>query len=348
MDDRASDPGRGRGVLGPALEEGESILEARLRPRAFSEFVGQGQVKENLRLYIRAARDRQEALDHILLSGMAGLGKTTLAHIVSTEMDRELRSTSGPVLERVRDLAGILTSLEGGEVLFIDEIHRLNRTVEEYLYSAMEDFRIDIVLDQGPAARSIKIDLRPFTLIGATTRQGLLSAPFRARFGVLEKLEPYPAEDLREILLRSARILRVEIDAEAADLLAQRARGIPRIANRFLRRVRDLAQVRSDNRIDEAIAREGLGMLGVDEDGLDDLDRTILHCLVRHGGRPVGLKTLAVAVGEEEVTIEEVYEPFLIREGYLSRTPRGRVPLERAFRHMGRPLPRPSDSPLFS
>lgn len=335
-------------MLGSALEDGESILEARLRPGSFSEFVGQRQVKENLGLYIRAARDRGEVLDHILFSGMAGLGKTTLANIVATEMGRELRATSGPVLERVRDLAGILTGLEKGEVLFIDEIHRLNRTVEEYLYSAMEDYRIDIVLDQGNAAQSIKIHLHPFTLIGATTRQGLLSAPFRARFGVLEKLDPYPPEDLREIILRSARILGVGIREEASDLLARRSRGVPRIANRFLRRIRDVAQVRSGNMIDEATAQEGLGMLGVDEDGLDELDRTILGCLVRHGGRPVGLKTVAVAVGEDEVTIEEVYEPHLIREGYLSRTPRGRIPLERAYLHLGRPAPSPPPSPLFS
>ena len=348
MLDAGSDQGMGRGVLGPTLQDGESIIEAKLRPGSFAEFVGQDQVKENLRLYIRAAQDRRESLDHILFSGMAGLGKTTLAHIVATEMDRELRATSGPVLERVRDLAGILTGLEEGDVLFIDEIHRLNRTVEEYLYSAMEDFRIDIILDQGPAAKSIKIDLKPFTLVGATTRQGLLSGPFRARFGVLEKLEPYSPEDLGSILLRSAGILGVNLNTDAADLLSRRSRGIPRIANRFLRRVRDLAQVRSGNVIDLAVAHEGLGMLGVDEHGLDDLDRTILNCLVQHGGRPVGLKTVAVAVGEEEVTIEEVYEPHLIREGYLSRTPRGRIPLEKAFQRLGRPVPSSPAPPLFS
>ena len=337
-----------RGILGPNLEEGESLLEAKLRPQTFSEFVGQTKVKENLGLYIRAARERGEVLDHILLSGMAGLGKTTLAHIVATEMGRELRATSGPVLERARDLAGILTSLQEGDVLFIDEIHRLSRTVEEYLYSAMEDFCIDIVLDQGAAAQSIKINLHPFTLVGATTRQGLLSSPFLARFGVLEKLDPYPPEDLKEIILRSARILGVGARDDAASLLASRSRGIPRVANRFLRRVRDVAQIQSENLIDEETARKGLEMLGVDEEGLDELDRTILGCLVHHGGRPVGLKTVAVAVGEDQVTIEEVCEPYLIRQGYLSRTPRGRIPLERAYRHLGRPVPQLPPSPLFS
>ncbi len=342
MEERSHRPERREGVLHPALEEGEAQLEASLRPQTFSEFVGQTQVKENLGLYIRAARERGDVLDHILLSGRAGLGKTTLANIVANEMGRQMRSTSGPVLERVRDLAGILTSLEPGDVLFIDEVHRINRTVEEYLYSAMEDYRIDIILDQGPGAQSIKIDLRPFTLIGATTRQGLLTHPFRARFGVLETLLPYPGADLRVIITRSAGLLGVDIGIEAADLLAQRSRGIPRIANRFLRRVRDLAQIRAGNVIDLEVACEGLDRLGIDEEGLDSMDRNILDCLVRHAGRPVGLKTLAVAVGEEEITIEDVYEPYLIQEGFISRTSRGRVPLERAYRSSGSPPPSPA------
>jgi Holliday junction DNA helicase RuvB len=335
------------GVLRPSPEDGEAVLDASLRPQSFAEFVGQHQVKSNLQLYIQAARERDDVLDHILLSGMAGMGKTTLAHIVAREMGRQIRATSGPVLERVRDLAGVLTSLEAGDVLFIDEIHRLNRTVEEYLYSAMEDFRIDIVLSEGASAESVRIPLRPFTLVGATTRQGLLSHPFRARFGVLEKLEPYTPGDLQQILIRSAGILGVSIEPGAAALLAHRSRGTPRIANRFLRRVRDLAQVESDNVIDERVAREGLSRLGVDGEGLDAMDRLILECLIRHGGRPVGLKTLAVAVGEEEITIEEVYEPYLIQEGFLSRTPRGRVALEKARDHLGGPPPDGVSGSLF-
>jgi Holliday junction DNA helicase RuvB len=320
----------------------DRALDLALRPRRFEEFVGQRRVVENLALLVEAARRRnqrrgaeRDPLDHILLSGLPGLGKTTLAHLIAREAGVGLKATSGPAIEKAGDLAGILTNLERGDVLFVDEIHRLPAVVEEYLYSAMEDFAIDIVIDQGTAARTIKIDLKPFTLVGATTREGLLSAPFRSRFGVLEKLEPYPPEELQAIVLRSARLLGIEVTGEAAALLAERARGTPRIANRFLRRMRDVAEVRGEGRVTREVALEGLGMLGVDEAGLDATDRRILEVLVRGGGEPVGLKTIAVAVGEEEGTIEDVYEPFLIQRGYLVKTPRGRRPSELAWRHLG-------------
>ncbi|MFQ5655784.1 MAG: Holliday junction branch migration DNA helicase RuvB [Planctomycetota bacterium] len=296
-----------------------------MRPRNLEEFVGQHDVVENLRVYIEAARARSEILDHILLSGMPGLGKTTLAHLIAEELGTGFRATSGPVLERAKDLVGILTELEEGDVLFIDEVHRLHRAVEEYLYSAMEDFQIDILIDQGPNARSVKVQLQAFTLVAATTREGNLTAPFRARFGIQEKLEPYPLEDMERILLRTARILGVTLTPDGAALLGGRCRGTPRIANRYLRRVRDFAQVAGSGRIDRALAEDALARLGVDDLGLDALDRRILGVVARGGGVPVGVKTISVTVGEDERTIEDVSEPYLIRMGFLQKTPRGRV-----------------------
>jgi Holliday junction DNA helicase RuvB len=308
--------------------------EVTLRPRSFEEFIGQKNIVHNLRVYIEAARNRGEALDHILFSGPPGLGKTTLGHIVAHEIGTEFRSTSGPVLEKPADLAGILTKLGKFDVLFIDEIHRVNVAVEEYLYSAMEDYHIDILIDQGPHARSIKIEVPPFTLIGATTREGLLTTPFRSRFGVLEKLEYYSPEDLLKVVMRSASILKIRVDEDAAALIAQRSRGTPRQANRYLRRIRDLAEVKSHGRITVEVAESGLAMLGIDEAGLDAMDRRILKTLIRHGGGPLGLKTVAVSVGETEDTIEDVYEPYLIQRGFLKKTPRGRIATRSAFDHM--------------
>ncbi|MBX3461468.1 MAG: Holliday junction branch migration DNA helicase RuvB [Planctomycetes bacterium] len=302
----------------------EVEYETALRPRTLAEFVGQRGVIENLSVFIAAARGRGEPLDHILFSGMPGLGKTTLANLVSHEMQVGMHATSGPALERAGDLVSLLTNLGRGDVLFIDEIHRMPKAVEEYLYSAMEDWHIDIVLDTGPAARSVRVTLQHFTLIGATTREGLLSAPFRARFGVLERLDPYPVEDLETIVTRSAKLLGTPIDAAATILVAQRSRGTPRVANRILKRLRDVAQVKGDGRIDRAVAEQGLRMLGIDAHGLTELDRRILQCLAR-SDTPVGLKTVAVAVGEEEDTIEDTYEPHLIRQGLIQKTPRGRV-----------------------
>lgn len=320
-------------------------LDHLLRPHRFQDFPGQELVKRNLRIYIEAAKKRGEPLDHLLFSGPPGLGKTTLAMIVTEEMGAAFKCTSGPVLERPGDLAGILTNLEEGNVLFIDEIHRLSPVIEEYLYGAMEDFVIDIVLDQGPSARSMRISLPRFTLVGATTREGLLTPPFRARFGVREKLDFYAVEDLLQIAMNSASKLEVEIEDAGARLIAGRARGTPRVVNRFLRRVRDLAEVRGRGVISEAIAREGLEMLGVDEHGLDTMDRKIIEAVLRAGGRPVGLKTIALIVGEEEDTVEEVYEPYLIRNGYLEKTPRGRLATEQAFeRYRG---DRPGQKGLF-
>ena len=318
-----------------------------LRPRSFDEFIGQRQIIENLRVYIEAARARGEALDHILFSGPPGLGKTTLGHIVAHEIGTEFRATSGPVIERPADLAGILTKLTRFDVLFIDEIHRINVSVEEYLYSAMEDYSIDILIDQGPHARSIKIDVPPFTLIGATTREGLLATPFRSRFGVLEKLNYYPPEDLVKVVLRSAKILRIDVDDEAARIIARRSRGTPRDANRYLRRIRDLAQVKSINCINAEVATEGLGMLGVDENGLCAMDRRILKALIDHGGGPLGLKTIALSVGETEDTIEDVYEPYLIQQSFLKKTPRGRLATRKAFDHMDAVKARVDQGKLF-
>ncbi len=296
-----------------------------LRPRTLDEFVGQERATQNLRVALQAARERGEPPDHVLLAGPPGLGKTSLGRILAAELGTSLHATTGPALERARDLVGILTHLKRGDVLFIDEIHRVPPAVEEYLYSAMEDFSVELTLDQGPHARVLPLKLQPFVLVGATTREGLLSAPFRGRFGILERLGPYPPRDLVTILERSARILAVELEPEGAQMIAERSRGTPRIANRFLRRVRDLAQVSLARRIGTALVREALERLGVDQHGLEDIDRQILACLARNAGAPVGLKTIAAAVGESEDTIEEVFEPHLLRIGFLSRTSRGRM-----------------------
>jgi Holliday junction DNA helicase RuvB len=316
-------------------------LDQTLRPKRFDDFVGQDRIKENLHIYIRAARKRQEPLDHLLFSGPPGLGKTTLASIIAHEMGVELKATSGPAIEKAGDLAGLLTKLQEGDVLFIDEIHRISATVEEYLYSAMEDYVIDIILDQGPSARSVRIPVQRFTLIGSTTREGLLSSPFRSRFGVIERLDFYPWEDLFEIVRNSAKALSIRIEDAGAEIVARRSRGTPRLVNRFLRRLRDMAEVLGDGVITEKLAREGLDRLGVDPRGLGEMDRRILDALLRNRGQPVGLKTIAVIVGEEESTIEEVYEPFLIQAGYVEKTPRGRVPTEKAFADYGGGLPPP-------
>lgn len=315
----------------------DKTLDASLRPGLFADFAGQRKVKERLELAVEAARQRNESLDHILLSGPPGLGKTTLAFILAKAMGVNIVVTSGPALEKAANLAGLLSKLEKGDVLFIDEMHRLQKVVEEYLYPAMEDFRLDIVLDQGPNARSVRLNLPRFTLIGATTRSGLLSAPLRSRFPVAERLDYYSAAELAGILRRSARILGVDIEHGGAEEIARRARGTPRIANNLLKRVRDYAQVKArTKKITAEIADKALAMLDIDEHGLDEMDKRILETLVqKFGGRPVGIHSLAVAVGEEPDTIEEVYEPFLIQEGYLKRTPQGRVPTESAYKKLG-------------
>jgi len=318
------------------LNKPDAALELTLRPSLFSDFTGQPKVKERLGIAVAAARQRNEALDHILLSGPPGLGKTTIANILAKAMGGNLKNTSGPTIEKAADLAGLLTNLEEGDVLFIDEIHRLQKTIEEYLYPAMEDFKLDIIIDQGPNARSVRLNLPRFTLIGATTRSGLLSAPLLTRFGMRERLDYYVAEDLEKIVVRSARLLNVEIDAKGAHEIARRSRGTPRIVNNLLRRVRDFAQVRHDGRITGDIADKALAMLEIDQNGLDEMDKRILEAvIVKFAGGPVGVNSLAVAVGEEPDTIEEVYEPYLIMEGYLNRTPQGRVATELSFKTLG-------------
>lgn len=312
-------------------------IERALRPVSFDEFAGQEQAVENLIIFVKAALKRGESLDHVLLHGPPGLGKTTLSHIIATEMGSSMRMTSGPVLEKPGDLAGILTSLEKGDVLFIDEIHRLSPVVEEYLYSAMEDYRIDIMLESGPSARSVQISLAPFTLIGATTRAGLLTAPLRARFGITTRLEYYSAERLAGIVMRSSFLLKTPTDEEAAFEIARRSRGTPRIANALLRRARDFAIVKGDGRVSMPIAEMALNALNVDTRGLDDMDNRILLAIIeKFKGGPVGLTTIAMAVGEEAGTIEEVYEPYLVQEGFLQRTPRGREATDLAYRHLSK------------
>ena len=323
-------------TISDVLTKPDAALEMTLRPSLFSDFTGQPKVKERLEITVAAALQRKEAIDHILLSGPPGLGKTTIAHIIAKSMNASLKCTSGPTIEKAGDLAGLLTNLEEGDVLFIDEIHRLQKTIEEYLYPAMEDFKLDIIIDQGPNARSVRLNLPKFTLIGATTRSGLLTAPLLTRFPVRERLDYYPASELERIVTRSARLLSLEIDAGGSREIARRSRGTPRIANNLLRRVRDYAQVRSDGKITEAIADKALAMLEIDENGLDEMDKRILEAIiVKFGGGPVGISSLAVAVGEEPDTLEEVYEPYLIMEGYLKRTAQGRVTTELSYKKLG-------------
>ena len=324
-------------IRGQDFSEKDLELDRKLRPLTFGDFKGQRQIVENLEVFVKAAIMRGEALDHVLLHGPPGLGKTTLSNIISNELGVGLKITSGPVLDKPGDLAGLLTNLESHDVLFIDEIHRLSPIVEEYLYSAMEDFRIDIMIDKGPSARSVQLELNPFTLIGATTRSGLLTSPLRARFGIKAHLEYYDAEILVGIVKRSARILEVEITEDAAREIAFRSRGTPRIVNSLLRRVRDFAQVKGDGNIEIEITRHALKALNIDEYGLDEMDNRILLCIIdKFKGGPVGISTIATAVGEDSGTIEEVYEPFLIKEGFIKRTPRGREVTELAYKHLGR------------
>lgn len=332
----------------PEVTGGDTDIDLSLRPKTLSEYIGQDKVKENLEIYMKAARLRKESLDHVLLYGPPGLGKTTLAGIIANEMEVNLRITSGPAIEKQGDLAALLTNLNEGDILFIDEIHRLNRSVEEILYPAMEDFSLDIIIGKGPSARSIRLDLPHFTLVGATTRSGQLTAPLRDRFGVLLRLELYTPEQLAEIIKRSAGILQIPVDDDGALEIASRSRGTPRIANRLLKRVRDIAQVEYDGRITADIAAEALKKFEIDELGLDAFDRRMLSVIItNYAGGPVGLETLAAALGEESVTIEDVYEPYLMQIGFLTRTPRGRCVTDLAYRHLGIKNPDSPQESLF-
>ena len=325
-----------RRILTTGLREEDRELEPKLRPATLESYIGQESVKENMRVFIQAAKQRKEALDHVLLYGPPGLGKTTLSNIIANEMDVNIKTTSGPALERPGDMAAVLNSLNEGDILFIDEIHRLNRMIEEILYPAMEDFVIDIMIGKGPGARSVRLDLPRFTLIGATTRIGLLTAPLRDRFGVVQRLEPYSVENLKIILKRSAAVLQVEMEEGGAEEIARRSRGTPRLANRMLKRVRDFAQVRYDGVITEEVARFALDLLDIDKVGLDQTDRKMLLTMIeKFGGGPVGLDTLAASINEESETIEDVYEPYLLQLGYIQRTPRGRVVTRLGYAHFG-------------
>lgn len=325
-----------RRILTTGLREEDRELEPKLRPATLESYIGQESVKENMRVFIQAAKQRKEALDHVLLYGPPGLGKTTLSNIIATEMDVNIKTTSGPAIERPGDMAAVLNSLNEGDILFIDEIHRLNRMIEEILYPAMEDFVIDIMIGKGPGARSVRLDLPRFTLIGATTRIGLLTAPLRDRFGVVQRLEPYSVENLKIILKRSAAVLQVEMEEGGAEEIARRSRGTPRLANRMLKRVRDFAQVRYDGVITEEVARFALDLLDIDKVGLDQTDRKMLLTMIeKFGGGPVGLDTLAASINEESETIEDVYEPYLLQLGYIQRTPRGRVVTRLGYAHFG-------------